>query len=106
MKLPKSEELDFHYLLSLMRPLHQIDEFGWLPELFSIIGHERLITLCRYAGGETIRIPKLEELSDSVDALQFFYNVYIKHSIKPDEIPESLKSLVATIKEVYDARDD
>lgn len=106
MKLPISEELDFHYLLSLMRPLYKLDEFSWLPELFSIIGHERLITLCKYAGGETIRIPKLDELSDSVDSLQYFYDVYIKHSVKPDEIPESLKSLVATIKEVYDAGDD
>lgn len=106
MKLPKSEELDFHYLLSLMRPLYRIDDFCWLPELFSIIGHERLITLCKYAGGEIIRIPKLEELSNSIDALQYFYDVYIKHKKSPNEIPESLKSLVATIKEVYDARDD
>lgn len=106
MKLPKSEELDFHYLLSLLRPLYNVDEFSWLPELFSIIGHERLITLCKYAGGETIRIPKLDELSNSIDALQFFYDVYIKHSKKRSEIPESLKSLVATIKEVYDAGDD
>ena len=106
MKLPKSEELDFHYLLSLMRPLHQVDDFCWLPELFSIIGHERLITLCKYAGGETIRIPKLDELSDSVEALQNFYDVYIKRTKMVEEIPESLKSLVSTIKEVYDARDD
>ena len=104
--LSKSEELDFHYLLSLMRPLHNVDGFCWLPELFSIIGHERLITLCKYAGGETIRIPKLEELSDSVDALQYFYDVYIKHTKKPKEIPKSLRSLVATIREVYDARSD
>lgn len=106
MKLPKSEELDFHYLLSLMRPLYNIDDFCWLPELFSIVGHERLITLCKYAGGETIRIPKLDELSNSIDALQFFYDVYVKHSKKVNEIPASLKSLVSAIKEVYDARDD
>lgn len=106
MMLTQSEELDFHYLLSLMRPLHRVDEFCWLPELFSIIGHERLITLCKYAGGEVIRIPKLSELSDSIDALQYFYDVYIKHVKQQDEIPESLQSLVATIREVYDARSD
>lgn len=106
MKLPKSEELDFHYLLSLMRPLHNVKDFCWLPELFSIIGHERLITLCKYAGGETIRVPKLEELSDSIEALQIFYDVYLKRVKSLDEIPESLQSLVASIREVYDARDD
>lgn len=104
--LSQSEELDFHYLLSLMRPMYNVDGFCWLPELFSIIGHERLITLCKYAGGETIRIPKLDELSDSVEALQYFYDVYLTHTKKPKEIPESLQSLVATIREVYDARSD
>lgn len=106
MMLTQSEELDFHYLLSLMRPLHSVDQFCWLPELFSIIGHERLITLCKYAGGEVIRIPKLSELSNSIDALQYFYDVYIKHVKQQDEIPESLQSLVAIIREVYDARSD
>ena len=102
--LSKSEELDFHYLLSLMRPMHNVDGFCWLPELFSIIGHERLITLCKYAGGEIIRIPKLEELSDSIDALQWFYDVYIKHAKSSEEIPDSLRALVVAICEIYDAR--
>ena len=49
-KLPATEELDFAYLLELMPPLHNIEEFAWLPELFSIIGVEKLVLLCRYAG--------------------------------------------------------
>ena len=53
-KLNRTEDLDFHYLLTLMPPLHNISQFTWLPELFSIIGHEGLIKLCKYAGGETI----------------------------------------------------
>ena len=42
-KLPLTEEIDFHYLLGLMPPLHNVPEFAWLPELFSIIGHEKLV---------------------------------------------------------------
>ena len=64
-QLPVTEELDFHYLLSLMPPLHDIDEFSWLPELFSIIGHEKLILLCKYAGGEVIRIPTIDQLNQT-----------------------------------------
>lgn len=102
-KLNRTEDLDFHYLLSLMQPLHDVKEFCWLPELFSIIGHESLIRLCKYAGGETIRIPTLYQLSDSIDALQIYYDVYIKRNRNELEIPEDLKHLVKKIKEVFDA---
>ena len=102
-RLPLTEELDFSYLLGLMRPLHDVDEFAWLPELFAIIGHENLIDLCKYAGGETITIPTLEQLSKSIESLQIFYNVYIKCDMSEDEISPELRSLVYKIRSVYDA---
>ena len=70
-KLPITEELDFQYLLGLMPPLHDVPEFSWLPELFSIIGYEKLLLLCKYAGGETIKIPTVEQVQESIDALQW-----------------------------------
>lgn len=100
-KLPVTEELDFHYLLSLMAPLHNTPEFAWLPELFSIIGHDSLIQLCKYAGGEQIRIPTLDQLSDSIDALQWFYDINIKHSKSESEVPPNLCRLINKISEVY-----
>lgn len=103
-KLPLTEELDFAYLLQLMPPLHDVPQFSWLAELFAVIGHERLIQLCKFAGGETIRIPTIEELSDSIEALQWFYDVYIKKSQKVGAIPLQYSVLVRKICEVYDAR--
>lgn len=105
-KLPISEELDFHYLLQLMPPLHNVPEFAWLPELFSIIGHERLIKLCKYAGGERIRIPTLEQLSDSIDALQWFYDVEIKKTKDIAEVPVNLHPLLTKMLEIYNARNN
>lgn len=102
--LPLTEELDFHYLLELMLPLKDEPAFAWLPELFSIIGHERLIKLCKYAGGETIKIPTMEELSTSIDALQWFYDINIKHCKSWKDVPPNLIDAVKTIKKVYDAR--
>lgn len=103
--LPVTEEIDFQYLLGLMRPLHNIDEFAWLPELFVLVGHEKLIDLCRYCGGETITIPTLEQLSDSIDALQEYYNIYVKQSNSINDLDdEKTKSLVLKIKSIYDAR--
>lgn len=105
MKLPITEELDFHYLLGLMRPLHDVPGYTWLPELFSIVGHESLIDLCTYAGGETITIPTMEELTTSIEALQWFYDVRIKKSKNYKEVPYSIRDLYMKICEVYDARD-
>ena len=97
-KLPLTEELDFHYLLTLLPPLKDEPEFSWLPELFSIIGHEKLLLLCKYAGGEKIRIPTLDELNFSINSLQWFYDVEIKHSKKYSDIPSIYVDEVSKIK--------
>lgn len=100
-KLPLTEELDFAYLLELMPPLHGQPEFSWLPELFSIVGHESLLKLCKYCGEESIKIPTLGELASSVEALQWFYDIQIKHTHTLTEVPEHLLPLVIKIKHIY-----
>lgn len=100
-KLPLTEELDFHYLLTLLPPLKDEPEFSWLPELFSIIGHEKLLLLCKYAGGEKIRIPTLDELNFSINSLQWFYYVEIKHSKQYSDIPSIYLEEVKKIGDKY-----
>lgn len=95
--LPYTEELDFHYLLTLMPALEEIPAFSWLPELFAIIGHEKLIELCKYAGGETIQIPTLQELSDAVECMQWYYDVYMKGTKKDFEVPAKYAGMVKRI---------
>lgn len=103
-KLTITESLDFAYLLELMLPLHNVPEFAWLPELFSIIGYEKLLLLCKYAGGENITIPTVDQLSKSIDALQWFYDIHIMQTKSDIEVPVELIPLVSKIKEVYDVR--
>lgn len=104
-KIKIRDELDFVYLLELMPPLHNIEEYSLLPELFSIIGYESLLKLCKYAGGETIKVPTLDELYLSLQSLQYFYDVYIKKSKSYQEIPKKFLPFVDKIREVYrDAR--
>ena len=100
-ELPITEEIDFHYLLTLLPPLHDIPEFAWLPELFSTIGLNRLIKLCQHAGGETITIPTIQTLSNSIEALQWFYDVHIKKSKQVSEIPLNLLPTVQRVKYIY-----
>lgn len=103
-KLPITEDLDFHYLLGLMPPLSNEPEFAWLPELFSTIGYESLIDLCNFAGGEIIKIPTLQQLLDSIEALQWFYDTEITCLKETIEIPNHLKESVNKIRTVYNAK--
>ncbi len=100
-ELSITEELDFQYLLQLLPPLENEPEFALLPELFSIIGAKKLITLCKYAGGETVKIPTIDQLSKDIDALQWYYDVYVSHKKSVDEIPIEFIDLVLKIKSVY-----
>lgn len=100
-ELSITEELDFQYLLQLLPPLENEPEFALLPELFSILGAKKLITLCKYAGGETVKIPTIDQLSKDIDALQWYYDVYVSHKKSVDEIPIEFIDLVSKIKSVY-----
>lgn len=104
--LPIQEELDFAYVLGLMRPLHNVEGYGWLPELFTLIGHDNLIKLCKYAGGETITIPTLDELFHSIECMEYFYDVYITHKLDKFDIPISLEDDVEIIRKVYNAQEN
>lgn len=100
-ELSITEELDFQYLLQLLPPLENEPEFALLPELFSILGAKKLITLCKYAGGETVKIPTIDQLSKDIDALQWYYDVYVSHKKSVNEIPIEFIDLVSKIKSVY-----
>lgn len=100
-KLPVTEELDFAYLLELLLPLHNVPEYALLPELFSICGIESVLKLCKYAGGEIIKIPTVSELADSISALQWYYDINIKHSKDITQLPVELRSLYIKISDIY-----
>lgn len=103
-KFDITQSSDFHYLLELMLPLYKVEEFAWLPELFSIVGHEKLILLCKYAGGETIKIPTLDQLTNALEALDWYYKVYIIKKKRRKSIPTEYLDIVDKIQEVFDAR--
>lgn len=98
-----TESSDFHCLLELMLPLYNVDEYAWLPELFSIIGYESLLMLSKYAGGSTIKIPTIAEISKAIEALEWYYRVYVVKNKYQKSIPSNCVDLVNKIKEVFDA---
>lgn len=100
-KLPLTEELDFQYLLELMRPLHSIPQYSYLPELFAIIDFDNFVDLCNFCGGETIQVPTIDELNKSLTALQWFYDIFIKHTKTLQDMPKEYSELVGKIHSIY-----
>ena len=104
-ELNLNEQQDFSYILQLMMPLYDEKEYACLPELFTILDYKKVIELCKYAGGETIKIPTLEELSVAIESLQWFYDVFIANNKSYQDIPQEYRDKVLKIKKVYNSRD-
>ena len=99
--LDLKESSDFACLLELMMPLQNVPEYSCLPELFSIIGHEKLLLLSKYAGGTVVKIPTVEELSDMIEALQWYYNIYISKTKKLTHSPFKYRPMIHKLEEIY-----
>lgn len=101
-----TESSDFPLLLELMPLIKDNADYALLPELFTIIGHEKLIKLCKYAGGETLKIPTLSEVSDAIECLEWYYKVYIEKSKTHQSVPLRYRLKVSEIKRTIDARNN
>ena len=92
---------DFACLLELMAPLTDEPSYSCLPELFSILGHEKLLLLAKYAGGTEIRIPTVEELNDSIEALQWYYDIHIAKKRKLTHAPFKCRPTILKLEERF-----
>ena len=100
-KLNLRESSDFACLLELMLPLKDDPQYACLPELFSILGHEKLLLLAKYAGGTTVKIPTVEELQTCVEALQWYYDIHIAKTKKLTHSPFKCRPIIHRLEEVY-----
>ena len=71
----------------------------WIKKSIEKAGYEFCYISNTYAAEKFPRT--LEELKDSMYALQWFYDVDIKHCKSDSEIPSNLKTLVDKIRKVY-----
>ncbi len=100
-KLDLKETSDFACLLELMMPLKDDPEYACLPELFSILGHDKLLLLAKYAGGTLVKIPTVEELTDLIEMMQWYYNIYISRTKKLTHAPFRYRPTILKLAEIY-----
>lgn len=85
----------YSMILFIIFQLKQFPEYSLLSELIYLIDKESLLNLCNYFGGDTIRIPKIEELNVVIDTLLLY--TYIELENKNFE--DSLNLIAATEEE-------
>ena len=72
-KIKKLHERDIYSLLlyALYKEI-DIDEYSSLCQLVYVLDKENFLKLCDYFGGQTITIPKLEDLESLIYALSLY----------------------------------
>lgn len=104
--LPEKEQLDFTMLLQLLPLIEEDGDYKDFAALFSIIGIDKLLLLCKYKGNATIKIPTLQELTAEIDALQWYSDIYISHIKTEEDIPDGnrMKGRVSKIWHIIDKK--
>lgn len=69
----------YSIILFLIYQLKQDDNYSTLSELIYILDKNSLLKLCQFYGGQTITIPKLDELENIIYALIIYQYVNIEH---------------------------
>lgn len=97
--MPKSniikalEELDkkdiYSLILFTLYRLKEIPEYSTLSELVYVLDNENFIKFLNYFGGQTIRVPTVQELSDVLDALI----VYEQQQHSDNSLPEIMSEI-------------
>ena len=77
--LENLKQQDFYSLLlfSLFKMI-QIPEYSSLSELAYVLDRENLLNLCEYFGGQTIKIPTINELESLLHSLLLYQYVKIE----------------------------
>lgn len=68
----------YSLLLFVLYKFNEVEEYSTLSELAYILDKKNLLSLCRYFGGMTIRIPTTDELDDVIDTLILYQLVNIE----------------------------
>lgn len=103
-ELTKLTKIDiWSLMLFVLYNFQKIPEYSGISELAYILDQKNLLKLCEYFGGQTIRIPTIDELRTMLYALLLYQYVNIEKIPEEDAI-DLLRvegSTVKLIKESY-----
>ena len=82
-ELKKLNELDiWSLMLFVLYNFQKIPEYSTLSELAYILDKQHLLKLCEYFGGQTIRIPTIDQLEETILGMLLYQYIDV------EKIPE------------------
>lgn len=103
-ELKKLKDVDiWSLMLFVLYNFQKIPEYSALSELAYILDLKNLLKLCEYFGGQTIKVPTINQLEDTVFAMLLYQYIDIE-KIAEDEAVQLLrvdKSRESSIKACY-----
>lgn len=84
-ELNKLKQIDiWSLMLFVLYKFQNIPEYSGLSELAYILDEKNLLKLCEYFGGQTITIPTIDQLEDTIYAMLLYQYIDIEN-IAPEE---------------------
>ena len=66
-------------MLFVLYNFQQIPEYSSISELAYVLDEKNMLKLCEYFGGQTIKIPTIDELENTLYAMLLYQYVDIEH---------------------------
>lgn len=79
-ELKKLKEIDiWSLMLFVLYNFQKIPEYSALSELAYIVDEKTLLKLCEYFGGQTITVPTIDQLEETIYAMLLYQYTDIEH---------------------------
>ena len=109
-ELKKLNKIDiWSLMLFVLFNFQKIPEYSSISELAYILDEKNMLKLCEYFGGQTIKIPTIDELETTLYAMLMYQYIDVEKMSEEDavtlmnvdkDIIKSIKSTYKTIKTV------
>lgn len=86
-ELQKLNELDiWSLMLFVLYNFQKIPEYSTLSELAYILDKKHLLKLCEYFGGQTIKIPTIDELEETILSMLLYQYIDVQKICEKEAI--------------------
>lgn len=103
-ELSKLKKIDvWSLMLFVLYNFQKIPEYSAISELAYILDEKSMLKLCEYFGGQTIKIPTIDELEITLYAMLLYQYIDIENMSEEDAISAITidKSLLKSVKSCY-----
>lgn len=81
------------YALQFLFPLKNDADYAAVPELLPFVGLDGFLHLCKYFGGQSIKIPTLSELNSLLVAIELYTKIHVRNMTEETALHQTLREI-------------